>query len=149
MPKNQIDYSKCVIYRIVCNDINIKECYVGHTTNLAKRSYGHKIDYRHQRDRKVYRFIREHGGFENWSVIQIEEYPCDTYDDALMRERYWIEYYKATLNSAQIRERQKCCLCNKFREKNSNCPLCKMNNFPGLILRSYTGVSSLPLFPSR
>ena len=137
MPKKPIDYSTCVMYRIVCNDINISECYVGHTTNLTKRRYQHKIDYKHNRNRKVYKFIGEHGGFENWSIIQIEEYPCNTYDDALMRERYWMEYYKATLNSTGIRERQKCPICDKYREKDSKCPLCKINNYPRLILRSF------------
>lgn len=126
MPKKPIDYSYCVMYRIVCNDINIIDCYIGHTTNLAQRRYGHKNDYKHHSDRKLYRFIREHGGFENWSVIQIEEYPCDTYDDdAVMRERYWIEHYKATLNSIPILERPICSNCNTFYQSHGTCLLCK------------------------
>jgi hypothetical protein len=32
MPKKPIDYSKTHFYKIVCNDTNIKPCYVGHTT---------------------------------------------------------------------------------------------------------------------
>ena len=32
MPKKEIDYSNTIIYRIVCKDTNITECYVGHTT---------------------------------------------------------------------------------------------------------------------
>ena len=104
MPKKPIDYSTCVMYRIVCNDINISECYVGHTTNLTKRRYQHKKDYELYLSRKVYKFIRENGGYENWSIIQIEKYPCSGYNEARNRERYWIEYYKASLNSQPIYE---------------------------------------------
>ena len=37
MPKENIDYSKTIIYKIVCKDINIKDCYVGSTTNFTNR----------------------------------------------------------------------------------------------------------------
>ena len=39
MPQKPIDYSKTIIYRIVCKDINIKECYVGSTTDFKGRKY--------------------------------------------------------------------------------------------------------------
>ena len=42
MPKNNIDYSKCVIYKIVCNDLSIEDIYVGSTTEFIKRKYRHK-----------------------------------------------------------------------------------------------------------
>ena len=32
MPRKVVDYSKTVIYKIVCKDLNITELYVGHTT---------------------------------------------------------------------------------------------------------------------
>ncbi len=44
MPKTKIDYSKTIIYRIVCKDLSITECYVGHTTNFTKRKCQHKND---------------------------------------------------------------------------------------------------------
>ena len=37
MPKINCEYSKTVIYKIVCNDINITDCYIGHTTAFSKR----------------------------------------------------------------------------------------------------------------
>ena len=66
MPKTRIDYSKCIIYRIVCNDINITECYIGHTTNLIKRRNQHKSNCRcpYDGERKVYKFIKENGNFD-------------------------------------------------------------------------------------
>ena len=37
-----IDYGKVVIYKIVCKDLNIDMCYVGHTTNFLIRKASHK-----------------------------------------------------------------------------------------------------------
>ena len=42
MPKNDIDYLKTIIYKIVCKDLNITDFYVGHTTNFIKRKATHK-----------------------------------------------------------------------------------------------------------
>ena len=42
MPKNIIDYSKGVIYEIVCRDINIPNKYAGSTCNFKGRKSGHK-----------------------------------------------------------------------------------------------------------
>jgi len=42
MPKVPTDYSKTIIYKIVCNDLNVNECYIGHTTNFIKRKGQHK-----------------------------------------------------------------------------------------------------------
>jgi len=43
MPKKEIDYSNTIIYKIVCRDLNIKECYVGHTTNFTKQKTNIKV----------------------------------------------------------------------------------------------------------
>lgn len=99
MPRIPADYSKCVIYKIVCNDVSIPDCYVGHTTNLTNRRYQHKAKAKHPGKCKVYTFVEENGGFDNFSFVEIEKYPCKTYDEAAARERYWIETYKATLNT--------------------------------------------------
>ena len=99
MPKRKIDYSKCIIYKIVCNDLNIPECYVGHTTNLPKRIYHHKMSLTIlNKQSKVYKKIRENGGWDNWSVVIIEEYPCSDFYQATSRERYWFEQL-GTLNT--------------------------------------------------
>ena len=42
MPKTEIDYSNTIIYKIVCKDQNIKDIYVGHTTNFVQRKHAHK-----------------------------------------------------------------------------------------------------------
>jgi hypothetical protein len=42
MTRTPIDYSKTIIYRIVCKDVNVTECYIGQTTNFIKRKSQHK-----------------------------------------------------------------------------------------------------------
>ena len=44
MPRKEIDYSKTVMYKIVCNDLRVKDLYVGHTTDFTKRKNGHKTN---------------------------------------------------------------------------------------------------------
>jgi predicted DNA binding CopG/RHH family protein len=47
-----------------------------------------------------YKFIREHGGWDNWSMIEIEKYPCNDQNEALAKERHWIEQLNANLNTS-------------------------------------------------
>jgi len=102
MPKKEVDYSKTVIYKIVCNDLSITELYVGSTTQFIKRKYQHKTicnsSYK-QSEFKVYKIIRDNGGWDNWVMVQIEEYPCTNGNEARARERYWYEQLNATLNA--------------------------------------------------
>ena len=37
MPRLNIDYSRAIIYKLVCNDRKIKNCYVGVFTTLFKK----------------------------------------------------------------------------------------------------------------
>jgi hypothetical protein len=102
MPLKPIDYSKTIFYRIVCNDLNIKDCYVGHTTNFIKRKQCHKNCCNDENNKsynlKVYQYIREHNGWNNWSMIMIEQISCENHNEACKLERKFIEEYNATLN---------------------------------------------------
>jgi hypothetical protein len=100
MPKTQVDYLKTVMYKIICNNLEIKKCYVGHTTDFRRRKNQHK-SVCNSLDSKlfIYSFIRENGGWENWSMIEIEKYPCSDGNEARARERYWFEQLNAELNS--------------------------------------------------
>ncbi|NBW13107.1 MAG: hypothetical protein EBR82_34310 [Caulobacteraceae bacterium] len=103
MPRKQIDYSRTVIYKIVCNDLEIKDCYVGHTTDFICRKTEHKyccnISTKKGYNLKIYKTIRDNGGWDNWSMIEIEKYPCNDSAEARTRERYWYEILNANLNS--------------------------------------------------
>jgi hypothetical protein len=103
MPRKNVDYSKTVMYKIVSNDLNIRDCYVGSTTDFTKRKWAHKsncanINGKHY-NLKVYKFIRDNGNWENWSMVLIEMFPCTNHLESLQRERYWCENLNATLNS--------------------------------------------------
>jgi hypothetical protein len=100
MPKCQQDYSEIIIYKICCKDSNIKDMYIGHTTNFIQRKNQHKTRCNNKiNNSKIYQFIRDNGDWENWSMIQIEKYNCKDRREAESRERYWIENLNATLNT--------------------------------------------------
>jgi hypothetical protein len=102
MPKVIMNYNNTIIYKIVCDDLNIKDVYVGHTTNFDKRKCQHKSRCNNENDTKyhlnVYQCIRFNQGWSNWSMIEIEKYKCNDKYEAEKRERYYIEDMKATLN---------------------------------------------------
>ena len=104
MPKENIDYSKTIIYKIVCKDINIKDCYVGSTTDFIRRKNRHKLNSKRNNSESelyVHDVIRNNGGWENWEMIEIEKYIASDHNDALKKERFWLEELKATLNKAR------------------------------------------------
>ena len=103
MSNSPTDYQNLVIYKINCLDENIKDCYVGSTTNLSKRTYNHKWhcnnpnSYKYHRH--IYNFIRKNGGWINWTVSIIEKYPCITKQEAYKRETFWMKSLNSTLNT--------------------------------------------------
>ena len=97
-----IDFSLTVIYKIVCKDKTITECYVERTTNFIKREKQHQYSCRNENCKahkmKLYTFINEHGGWDNWSIEIIEH--IDEYDKLQEREHYWFNFLNASLNKA-------------------------------------------------
>jgi len=98
-----MDYSKTIMYKIVCNDLNVKECYVGHTINMTKRKCSHKSRCNNMKDksynRKIYQIIRENGGWDNWNMLLVEEFPCKDKYQACKREREVYEELEAKMNT--------------------------------------------------
>ena len=101
MPKN---YSNSVIYKIYSRDVNIKDIYVGETTDFIRRKYSHKREcekeykqYKTSR-RTLYQAINSNGGWHNWIIEEIEKYPCENRQQLLDRETFWIIELNATLN---------------------------------------------------
>ena len=97
MPKTKIDYQKTIVYKIVCNDLNIKDLYIGCTTDFKRRKNEHKNWSSTQLD-GLYKCIYNNGGWSNWSMIEIEKYPCNDGNEARKQERFWMEKLNATLN---------------------------------------------------
>ena len=99
MPKKPMDYSKCVIYKITCNDESVLECYVGHTTSFKDRKNQHRIRCNDEKcNFKVYQMIRENGGWDNFTMTPICEYPCENHIQACIKEEEYRVELKAKLN---------------------------------------------------
>ena len=102
MPRKPIDYSEIHFYKIVSKDLNIKNCYVGHTTDFKRRKSEHKKHCYMVSDKhyniKIYKFIRENGGWENWEMILLKIEHCENGMVARSRERYYKEQEHSTLN---------------------------------------------------
>jgi len=96
------NYENNVIYKIQCKDENITDIYIGHTTNFKQRNKTHKSNCNIETSKgynyKIYKIIRENGGWDNWNMTIIEQYPCESVNEARERERYWIEKESSQLN---------------------------------------------------
>lgn len=88
---------KNFIYKIICKDENIKDTYVGSTYNIKRRQSLHKFRSKDS-NYKLYDTIRLHGGFDNWSMIVVEEFETDNKEDKLIKEKQYIEILNANLN---------------------------------------------------
>ena len=86
------------VYKIVCKDENITEIYVGSSVNFKNRIIKHKSRCNNQKCRgynsKVYQFIRENGGWDNWNMIKIIEVDCEDKNEL----RYYEQLYISSLN---------------------------------------------------
>ena len=88
-----------VIYKIYCKDTDISDCYIGSTKNLINRKTQHKCYCNNSNCRKynykVYKFIRENGGYNNFDYQILEEIYLG---DLKQYEREYIENLKPSLN---------------------------------------------------
>jgi len=116
MPKDIIDYSQTIIYKIYCKDTTITDVYIGHTTNFIKRKYQHKICCNSNNKLKIYDSIRNNGGWENWDMVEIAKYNCKDATEARIKEQQHFEEVNSSLNS-----------CPPYVDKNKYyCEICKI-----------------------
>lgn len=98
------NFQNAVIYKIYCNDTKIKNIYVGSTCNFKRRWNQHKTSCYYEKgphyNSKLFRFIRDHGGIENWSIEKIMDFPCESDLELRKQETMIIKLLKATLNSS-------------------------------------------------
>ena len=97
-------YSKACIYKIICKDASITDIYIGSTTNFKNRGYTHKACCNNPNSKKynykVYKFIRDNGGWENWQMIKICDIkPCLDRNIMKKAERELIDELKPSLNT--------------------------------------------------
>ena len=103
MPRKAANYQNGIQYKIVCNDPSITDCYNGSCCSLKDRKKTHKNQSLNpnckEYNLKVYRFIRENGGWDNWTFIQLEVFPCNSKQELVKREREIFDVLKPTLNT--------------------------------------------------
>lgn len=99
-----VKYEQSTIYKICCKDPEIKDEYIGSTTNFSRRKAEHKKTCIYEAggsyNMNVYKCIRDNGGFDNWDMVEVEKYNATDKNDLHKRERYYIETLKPTLNKA-------------------------------------------------
>jgi hypothetical protein len=105
------DYSNTIFYKIYCKDPSIKDLYIGHTTNFVQRKHSHKqscinpnsVNY----NCKLYRFIRDNMGWDNWTMDIIAFHKCEDLQSAKVQEQHYFKEYNATLNSVEPSPKRK------------------------------------------
>jgi hypothetical protein len=96
------DHSNAVVYKIARRD-GEGDIYIGATSYLPTRRACHK---RRCTDPKgfafhtpVYEHIRANGGWDEWEVVAVEEFPCDNRTELARREREWVDRLAPRLNT--------------------------------------------------
>jgi hypothetical protein len=102
MPRTPIDFSKGLIYSIVCKTDETL-IYIGSTTNFTKRKTQHKSNC-HNENKKdhnypVYVMIRANGGWDNFDMKPVKEYPCENNIQLTIEEERVRKELQATLNT--------------------------------------------------
>lgn len=89
---------KYIIYRITIADFT----YIGSTADWHQRQITHKSgcynENNKEYNKKLYKTIRENGGWNAIEKSPIEEYECDNSIQARIREEHWRREYNAQLN---------------------------------------------------
>jgi group I intron endonuclease len=114
------------IYKITCKT-NTDLVYVGSTKDFNHRIEIHKhYANNDKKDFILYESIKENGGWDNWECSIIENLECDNRHDATIREGFYIDNLKASLNMVKIHhteELRKASFAKahkKYQEKNKD-----------------------------
>jgi group I intron endonuclease len=120
------DYKNSVIYRIYCKNPDITECYIGSTIDLYNRFKTHKACVNNRNlnnyNLKIYQFIRENGGWNNFDREILEYYDCNNEEELKQKEQEYINKYNPTLNihnaftTEEVKIEQKQKRYKKYRE---------------------------------
>ena len=98
-----VNYANSVVYKIMSLDPEIDDIFVGSTTAFRKRKHDHKKNCCNESSKEykryVYQFIRNNGGWDNWSMVVVKAYPDITSKmELLNKEMKWRKKLKASLN---------------------------------------------------
>ena len=84
------------------DDVELENVYIGSTTNFRGRKYEHKSSCNNQNhhnyNQSKYQYIRDNGGWDEWKMVWLEDYPCDNKRELLLREDEVMMQYQNRLN---------------------------------------------------
>ena len=85
-----------IIYKIFKPDCDF--IYIGSTTQFVRRKAQHKYNSIHNLNMKLYKIIRENGGWRCWNMLIIEEIKDCNRTEAQTIEQKYIDELEANLN---------------------------------------------------
>jgi len=92
-----------VIYKIYCEDGSCDYIYYGSSIAFTKRKNHHKTACNNSKNKehnkKLYEIIRANKGWDNWKMVVIEIYPCESKTHLNMKEQ---EYIDLGVNNANV-----------------------------------------------
>ena len=101
---------------------DVNEIYIGSTKDYAVRKSKHKSSCNNenspQYNYKLYKYIREHGGFDYWNMIILDEIETEDIKKVRKLEAENIYKYKASLNTRLHPGRTDKECFKDYREKN-------------------------------
>lgn len=109
------NYNESIIYKITCKNAEIKDTYFGSTTRFTVRKHNHKVNCVDMPDRRLYKTINENGGWDNWTMVPLEQFPCENRMALNIREQFWIDgcprenclnLYRAYISDDDLRKRK-------------------------------------------
>lgn len=106
------DYSKSCIYMLRHkDDTELENIYIGSTTNFKVRNWSHKNCCCNPNNKKYnykkYQYIRDNGGWEEWKMIWLEDYPCNNVRELQLREDHVMIQYENRINDRRASRTKK------------------------------------------
>ena len=111
-------------YKFVCINDDINSCYVGSSADMKKRRTNHKNNCHNENSSehnyKIYKIIRENGGWSNWKIVEFATKDNITKREAERIEEEYRVQLKADMNDkrAFTTEEQRKEQSKEYRENN-------------------------------
>ena len=122
-------------YYKLCHSTDEKnECYIGTTPNINSCFSAHRCRYMDIKCQniKLYRYIRENGGFEKWNIVILETKRCKTAYERYLRESELIKQHNALLHTYEKGSRlfnpddKRIQICGRCGKTLKLCQTCKV-----------------------
>ena len=124
------NYNESRIYKIWCNLQGVDEIYIGSSARFIERCKLHESDCNNinspRYSYKLYNYIRNNGGWNNFTVEVLEKYPCNNRKELNIREEWWKQQQQPTLNErrAHITDEELKVYQQHYERKVKQCDKC-------------------------